>query len=76
MKDQKINETTIKLHVDWWDQCKVEVMQELKDEWNGMLTYDTLMLYVSNKFEILGREISGYGDVMLFEYIFIHHGDS
>ena len=45
LRDQrmkKINEEKINIECDFWDECIVEVMQDLKDECKGGLDEDTL----------------------------------
>ena len=79
-KIQKLNEARLSLEIEWWDSCIVEVMQDLKDECNGFLDYDTLVKFVKNKERILGEPDCGYPEGMLERHIksliFQHHGDS
>lgn len=79
-KIQKLNEAKVSLEIDWWDECIVEVMQDLKDECNGFLDYDTLVKYVKNKFQILGRPDPGFDEGFLLQHIkdliFQHHWNS
>ena len=79
-KQKKINEARLSLEIEWWDACIVEVMQDLKDECNGFLDYDTLVRFVKNKERILGEPDCGSPEGMLERHIksliFQHHGDS
>ena len=77
---KKLNEARVSLEIEWWDDCIVEVMQVLKDECNGFLDYETLVMYVKNKFQILGRPDPGFEEAFLLQHIkdliFQLHGDS
>lgn len=77
---KKINEQKLEIQCDFWDSAQVEVMQDLKDECNGILDYDVLVKYVKSKNQILGREDPGYEEALLLQHIkdliFQHHGDS
>lgn len=77
---KKINEARVSLEIEWWDECIVEVMQDLADECNGFLDYGTLVNYVKGKFSILGRPDPGYDEGFLLQHIkdliFQLHGDS
>lgn len=77
---KKINEARVSLEIEWWDECIVEVMQDLKDECNGFLDYETLVKFVKNKFIVLGRPDPGYPEVMLQQHIkdliYSHHWSS
>ena len=77
---KKINEARVSLEIDWWDECIVEVMQDLADECNGFLDYETLVNYIKGKFQILGRPDPGYDEGFLLQHIkdliFQLHGDS
>lgn len=79
-KSQRLNEARVSLEIEWWDSCIVEVMQDLADECNGFLDYDTLVKFVKNKFSILGRPDPGYPEGMLQQHIkdliFFHHWSS
>ena len=50
-KQMKLNEERLSLEIEWWDAAQVEVMQDLADECNGFLDYDTLVKFVKNKFQ-------------------------
>ena len=77
---KKINEVRVSLEIEWWDECIVEVMQDLADECNGFLDYETLVKFVKNKFSVLGRPDPGYPEVMLQQHIkdliYSHHWSS
>ena len=77
---KKINEARVSLEIEWWDECIVEVMQDLADECNGFLDYETLVNYVKGKFQILGRPDPGHDEGFLLQHIkdliFQLHGDS
>ena len=77
---KKINEARVSLEIEWWDECIVEVMQDLADECNGFLDYETLVKFVKNKFIVLGRPDPGYPEVMLQQHIkdliYSHHWSS
>ena len=77
---KKINEARVSLEIEWWDECIVEVMQDLADECNGILDYETLVKFVKNKFSVLGRPDPGYPEVMLQQHIkdliYSHHWSS
>lgn len=76
---QKINEEKINIECDFWDECIVEVMQDLKDECNGVLNYDTLVKFVKDKFSILGRPDGFEEDILLQhikDLIYQHHWNS
>lgn len=77
---KKINEARVSLEIEWWDECIVEVMQDLADECNGFLDYETLVKFVKNKFSVLGRPDPGYPEVMLQQHIkdliYSHHWSS
>lgn len=79
-QQKKINEAKVEIQCDFWDSAQVEVMQDLTDECNGFLDYNTLVRYVKNKFQILGREEPGYEEALLLAHIkdliFFHHGNS
>ena len=79
-KVQKLNEAKVNIECDFWDEAQVEIMQILSDECDGFLTWDTLVKYVKNKFQILGREDPGYEEALLLQHIkdliFQLHGDS
>lgn len=76
---QKVNED-VKIEVDWWEVCIVEVLDILKDECNGNLSDDALYRYIKNKFAILGREWDEYSDniyiMHIKDLIWQLHGDS
>lgn len=61
-RQQKMNESNVTIECDWWDQCIVEVMQELEDECNGLLDWDVLSNFIKTKFAILGRTWDEYID--------------
>lgn len=77
---KKINEARVSLEIEWWDECIVEVIQDLEDECNGFLDYETLVKFVKNKFSVLGRPDPGYPEVMLQQHIkdliYSHHWSS
>ena len=77
---KKINEARVALEIEWWDECIVEVMQDLADECNGFLDYETLVKFVKNKFSVLGRPDPGYPEAMLQQHIkdliYSHHWSS
>ena len=77
---KKINEARVSLEIEWWDECIVEVMQDLADECNGFLDYETLVKFVKNKFSVLGRPDPGYPEAMLQQHIkdliYSHHWSS
>ena len=77
---KQVNEARVSLEVEWWDECIVEVMQDLADECLGFLTWETLVQYVKNKIQILGRPDPGIEEALLLQHIkdliFAHHGDS
>ena len=77
---KKINEQSLALEVQWWDECLVEVQQDLSDECAGFLEYETLVKYVKEKFQILGRPDPGFDEALLLQHIkdliVQHHGDS
>lgn len=77
---KKINEARVSLEIEWWDECIVEVMQDLADECNGFLDYETLIKFVKNKFSVLGRPDPDYPEVMLQQHIkdliYSHHWSS
>ena len=77
---KKINEARVSLEIEWWDECIVEVMQDLADECNGFLDYETLVKFVKNKFSVLGRTDPGYPEAMLQQHIkdliYSHHWSS
>ncbi len=80
-RQKRINEQKLSIEIAWWDECIVEVMQDLKDECNGFLDYDTLIKYVKGKNQILGKtDDPGYDEALLLAHIkdliFQHHGDS
>ena len=79
-RQRKINEARVSLEIEWWDECIVEVMQDLADECNGFLDYETLVKFVKNKFSVLGRPDPGYPEVMLQQHIkdliYSHHWSS
>ena len=77
---RQVNEARVSLEIEWWDECIVEVMQDLADECNGFLDYETLVKFVKNKFSVLGRPDPGYPEVMLQQHIkdliYSHHWSS
>lgn len=79
-KVQKLNEARLNLEIEWWDAAQVEIMQILSDECDGYLSWDTLVKYVKNKFQILGRPDPGFEEGYLLQHIkdliFQRHGDS
>ena len=79
-KVQKLNEARLSLEIEWWDAAQVEIMQILSDECDGYLSWDTLVKYVKNKFQILGRPDPGFEEGFLLQHIkdliFQCHGDS
>ena len=54
---KKINEAKLHVEVEWWDQAIVEVMQELEDECQGFIVWETIIKYCKDKWAILGREL-------------------
>lgn len=83
LKEQKkkvINESKISIEVDWWDECIVQVMQDLEDECGECYTTDDLYGYVQKRFTILGRKWDEFADdILIFhikDLIYQHHGDS
>lgn len=79
LKEGKVNEQ-IEIQVDWWDQCVVEVTQELERQCNGCLDMDILTDFIKAKFAILGREWDEYIDniyiLHIKDLIFQFHGQS
>lgn len=79
LHSQKLNEN-VNIEVDWWDECIVEVLQDLEEECQGFLTMDSLQRYITTKFSILGRKWDEYIDniyiMHIKDLIFQHHGDS
>ena len=77
---KKINEARVSLEIEWWDECIVEVMQDLADECNGFLDYETLVNYINCKFQILGTPDPRHDEAFLLQHIkdliFQLHGDS
>lgn len=77
---RQVNEARVSLEIEWWDECIVEVVQDLADECNGFLDYETLVKFVKNKFSVLGRPDPGYPEVMLQQHIkdliYSHHWSS
>lgn len=66
----------------WWDECIVEVMQEIEKECQGFIVWDTIINYCKQKWAILGRQLPQpeYDDTLLTQHIkdliFQYHGDS
>lgn len=79
-KAQKLNEAKVSIECEWWDSCIVEVMQDLADECNGFLDYQTLVDYVKGKFSILQRPDPGFDEGFLLQHIkdliFVRHIDN
>ena len=77
---RQVNEARVSLEIEWWDECIVEVMQDLADECNGFFDYETLVKFVKNKFIVLGRPDPGYPEAMLQQHIkdliYSHHWSS
>ena len=79
---KKINEAKVNIECDWWDTCIVEVMQELEDECQGFLVWETIIKYCKDKWSILGRTLPQpeYEDNILTQHIkdliFQFHGNS
>ena len=83
LKDQhriKLNEAKIDIECCFWDDAQIEVMQDLRDECNGDLSWDTMVQFVKDKFSILGRPDPGFDEARLLQHIkdliFQHHWDS
>ena len=85
LKDQrlkKLNENKLHVEVEWWDQCILEVFQELEIECDGCLAWDTIIKFCKDKWAILGRTLPQpeYDDNILTQHIkdliFQFHWDS
>ncbi len=80
-RHKKINEA-VKLDVEWWNACIVEVLQILETQSNGVLSWDTLAKFCRQKWAILGRPSlqPDCDDIYIKEHIkdlvFQLHGDS
>ena len=81
-RQQQINESQVSIEVDWWDECIVEVMQEIEKECKGFIGWDSLLSYCQQKWAILGRPLihPQIEDNILTQHIkdliFQFHGDS
>ncbi len=81
-RQKKINESQVSIEVDWWDECIVEVMQEIEKECQGFTVWGTIINYCKQKWAILGRQLPQpeYDDTLLTQHIkdliFQYHGDS
>lgn len=80
VQNQKILKENVEIEVDWWEQCQIEVMQELERICSGVLSMDVISEYIKNKFLILGRPYSERSDNLIImhikDLIFQYHGDS
>lgn len=81
-RQKKINEANVNIECDWWDECIVEVMQELETECDGILDWDKIISFCKQKWAILGRTLPQpeYDDHILTQHIkdliFQFHGNS
>ena len=79
-KKKRLNESNVSIEVDWWDQCIIEVMQDLEEESGGFLDWTVLGDFIKAKFSIIGREWDEYIDniyvLHIKDLIFQHHGRS
>ena len=80
---KKINEANVSIECEWWDQCILEVMQEIEDECQVSFSWDTIIKYCKDKWAILGRPIpqpESDDSILLQEHlkdlIFQFHGKS
>ena len=79
---KKINEANVNIECDWWDACIVEVLQEMEQECQGFLVWETIIKYCKQKWAILGRILPQpeYDENILTQHIkdliFQFHGDS
>ena len=77
---KRLNESNVSIEVDWWDQCIVEVMQDLEEDSGGFLDWTELGDFIKAKFSIIGRKWDEYIDNIYVLYIkdliFQHHGRS
>lgn len=81
-KQKKINEAnTVSVSVEWWDECVVQVLQQIESEAQGMF-WDNIIKFCRNKWAILGRPLPlpDQDDNILTQHIkdliFQFHGDS
>lgn len=81
-RQKKLNESQVSIEVDWWDECIVEVIQEIEKECQGFIVWDTIINYCKQKWAILGRQLPQpeYDDYILTQHIkdliFQFHGNS
>ena len=79
-KQQKLNESNVKIECDFWDACVAEVLKDLEDESCGFIDWNVLGDYIKTKFAILGRTWDEYIDNLyvleIKDLIWAHHGKS
>lgn len=81
-RQKKINEANVNIECDWWDECIVEVLQEIESECQGFVVWETIIKFCKDKWAILGRELPlpEYDDNLLTQHIkdliFQFHGKS
>lgn len=82
LKEQRkkaINESKVSIEVDWWDECIVEVMQDLVDECGEYYTLEDIYNYAFKKYTILSRKWDEFSDDIIVlhikDLIYQHHGD-
>ena len=81
-RQKRINEAKVNIECEWWDACIVEVMQEIEDECQGFMVWETIINYCKSKWSILGKElpIPVSEDNLLLQHIkdliFQFHGKS
>lgn len=79
MQEKKvINESKVSIEVEWWDECIVEVMQDLENECGQFYTVDDIYNYAAKKYIILGRPLDDIDDIVILhikDLIYQHHGD-
>ena len=81
-REKRLLENNVSISCDFWDECIVEVMQEIETECQGFMVWETIIKFCKDKWAILGRELplSEYDDNLLTQHIkdliFQFHGNS
>lgn len=82
-RQKRLEENRVSISCDFWDQAIVEVLQEIENQCNGVLVWETIIKFCKDKWAILGRPLPQpeYDDNLLLtqhikDLIFQFHGTS
>lgn len=57
LREKRLLENNVSISCNFWDECIVEVMQEIESECQGFVVWETIIKFCKDKWAILGREL-------------------